>query len=109
MYMPVTPYGISIEMAKAYAQKSNEIIKSFPEVQSTFAKAGRAESATDPAPLSMIETIIQLHPKEQWRQGMSYEKLLDEMNEALQIGEIIGVGKSCVFGLGEIKLMEGGE
>lgn len=85
MYMPVTPYGISIEMAKEYAQKSNEIIKSFPEVQSTFAKAGRAESATDPAPLSMIETIIQLHPKEQWRQGMSYEKLLDEMNEALQL------------------------
>lgn len=85
MYMPVTPFGISVETAKAYAQKSNEIIKSFPEVLSTFAKAGRAESATDPAPLSMIETIIQLKPQEQWRAGMSYEKLMDEMNEALQL------------------------
>jgi len=85
MYMPVTPFGISIEMAKEYAQKSNEVIKSFPEVESTFAKAGRAESATDPAPLSMIETIIQLKPKEQWRVGMTYEKLRDEMNEQLQM------------------------
>ena len=84
MYMPVTPFGISVEMAKAYSQKSNEVIKSFPEVESTFAKAGRAESATDPAPLSMIETIIQLKPKEQWREGMTYEKLRDEMNEQLQ-------------------------
>lgn len=85
MYMPVTPFGISIELAKEYAQKSNEVIKSFPEVLSTFAKAGRAESATDPAPLSMIETIIQLKPKEQWRAGMTYEKLRDEMNEQLQM------------------------
>lgn len=85
MYMPVTPYGINIEMAKAYTQKTNEVLKSFPEVQNAFGKAGRAESATDPAPLSMIETIIQFKPQEEWREGMTYDKLLNEMEEKLQV------------------------
>jgi Cu(I)/Ag(I) efflux system membrane protein CusA/SilA len=85
IYINVCSLSGGIEMAKEYAKKSNEVIKSFPEVESTFAKAGRAESATDPAPLSMIETIIQLKPKEQWRVGMTYEKLRDEMNEQLQM------------------------
>jgi Cu(I)/Ag(I) efflux system membrane protein CusA/SilA len=85
MYMPVTPYGINIEMAKAYAQKTDEVLKSFPEVESVFGKAGRADSATDPAPLSMIETIIQFKPESQWREGMTYEKLLNEMEEKLQV------------------------
>jgi len=85
MYMPVTPYGISIDLAKAYTQKTNEVIKSFPEVETVFGKAGRADSATDPAPLSMIETIIQFKPKEQWRAGVTYENLLNEMEDKLQV------------------------
>lgn len=85
MYMPVTPYGISIDLAKAYTQKTNEVIKSFPEVETVFGKAGRADSATDPAPLSMIETIIQFKPKEQWRAGVTYESLLNEMEDKLQV------------------------
>lgn len=89
MYMPVTPFGISVDMAKEYTQKTNQIIKSFPEVESVFGKAGRAESATDPAPLSMIETIIQFKPKEQWREGVSYESLMEEMEEKLQVTGLV--------------------
>lgn len=89
MYMPVTPFGISVDMAKEYTHKTNQIIKSFPEVESVFGKAGRAESATDPAPLSMIETIIQFKPKEQWREGVSYESLMDEMEEKLQVTGLV--------------------
>ena len=85
MYMPVTPYGISIDQSKALAQKTDKIIKSFPEVESVFGKAGRASTATDPAPLSMLETIIQLKPKSEWRKGMTYEKLRQEMDDALQV------------------------
>ena len=85
MYMPVTPYGISIDMAKEYTQKTNKILKSFPEVETVFGKAGRAESATDPAPLSMIETIIQFKPKEEWREGVTYESLMNEMEDTLQV------------------------
>ncbi|MDD4505357.1 MAG: CusA/CzcA family heavy metal efflux RND transporter [Sulfurospirillaceae bacterium] len=89
MYMPVTPFGISVDMAKEYTHKTNQIIKSFSEVESVFGKAGRAESATDPAPLSMIETIIQFKPKEQWREGVSYESLMDEMEEKLQVTGLV--------------------
>lgn len=89
MYMPVTPYGISIDMAKEYTQKTNKVLKSFPEVESVFGKAGRAESATDPAPLSMIETIIQLKPQSQWREGVSYQSLMEEMEEKLQITGLV--------------------
>ncbi len=85
MYMPVTPMGISVDTAVELTKKTDEIIKSFPEVESVFGKAGRADTATDPAPLSMIETIITLKPKEQWRAGMSEEKLIAEMDKALQI------------------------
>lgn len=85
MYMPVTPYGIGIDLAKEYTQKTDKILKSFPEVETVFGKAGRAESATDPAPLSMIETIIQFKPKEQWREGVTYESLMNEMEDALQV------------------------
>lgn len=89
MYMPVTPYGIGIDMAKELAQKTDQIIKSFPEVQTVFAKVGRALSATDPAPLAMIETIITFKPQEEWREGMTYKKLLVEMNEKLQVQGLI--------------------
>jgi copper/silver efflux system protein len=89
MYMPVTPYGIGIDMAKELAQKTDLIIKSFPEVETVFAKVGRALSATDPAPLSMIETIITFKPQSQWREGMTYEKLMEEMNEKLQVQGLI--------------------
>ncbi len=85
MYMPVTPPGISVTQAKKLTQITDRIIASFPEVDTVFGKAGRAETATDPAPLSMIETIITFKPKEYWREGMTYEKLMQEMDEKLQI------------------------
>jgi Cu(I)/Ag(I) efflux system membrane protein CusA/SilA len=85
MYMPVTPMGISVDLASEITQKTDRILKSFPEVETVFGKAGRADTATDPAPLSMIETIITLKPKEQWRPGMTEEKLMEEMDRALQI------------------------
>ncbi len=85
MYMPVTPYGISIDEAKAITQKTDAIIKSFPEVEHVFGKAGRATTATDPAPLSMLESIITLKPQEEWREGMTYEKLKTDLDAALDI------------------------
>ncbi|WP_200762123.1 efflux RND transporter permease subunit [Nitrosophilus alvini] len=85
MYMPVTPPGISIDLAKELTQKTDKILASFPEVKSVFGKAGRADTATDPAPLSMIETIIEFKPQTEWREGMTYEKLMNEMEETLQI------------------------
>jgi len=85
MYMPVTPYGISVDQSKALTQKTDKIIKSFPEVASVFGKAGRAGTATDPAPLGMIETIIRLKPQSEWRAGMTYEKLRQAMEDALQV------------------------
>jgi len=85
MYMPVTPYGISVDQAKALTQKTDKIIKSFPEVDTVFGKAGRATTATDPAPLGMIETIITLKPQDKWPKGMTYEKLHQDMEDALQV------------------------
>jgi copper/silver efflux system protein len=89
MYMPVTPYGISIDQSKMLLQKSDAIIKSFPEVATVFGKAGRADTATDPAPLGMLETIITLKPKSQWREGMTYDKLRSEMDKALEIPGLV--------------------
>lgn len=89
MYMPVTPYGTSIDQSKALTQKTDKIIKSFPEVETVFGKGGRANSATDPAPLAMIETIITLKPKSQWRPGMTHEKLMEELENALQIPGLV--------------------
>ncbi len=89
MYMPVTPYGIGIDFAKELTQKTDKIIKSFPEVDTVFGKAGRADSATDPAPLAMIETIIQFKPESEWREGMTYQKLMKEMDEKLRIEGLI--------------------
>lgn len=89
MYMPVTPYGISVDQSKALTQKTDKILKSFPEVDTVFGKGGRANSATDPAPLGMLETIITFKPKSQWREGMTHEKLMAEMEEALQIPGLV--------------------
>lgn len=89
MYMPVTPYGISVDESKMITQKTDAIIKSFPEVESVFGKGGRANSATDPAPLSMIETIITFKPKEQWRKGMTQEKLMLELDNALRVPGLV--------------------
>jgi len=85
MYMPVTPYGISVDLSKALTQKTDKIIKSFPEVETVFGKGGRADTATDPAPLGMLETIITFKPQSEWREGMTYEKLQQELEDALQI------------------------
>ena len=84
LYMPTTLPGISITKAKELLQQTDRIIASFPEVAHTFGKIGRAESATDPAPLSMIETTITLKPESEWRKGMTIEKLVDELDKAIQ-------------------------
>ncbi|NGX59166.1 MAG: Cation efflux system protein CusA [Chlamydiae bacterium] len=82
-FMPITTPGISIEAARELVQKQDKIIYSFPEVKRVFGKVGRADTSTDPAPLSMIETMIVLHPKATWRKGMTKDKLIEEMNTAL--------------------------
>ncbi len=84
LYMPTTLPGISITKAKELLQQTDRIIKSFPEVKDVAGKVGRAETATDPAPLTMLETTITLKPEEQWREGMTAEKLVAEMDKAIQ-------------------------
>jgi Cu(I)/Ag(I) efflux system membrane protein CusA/SilA len=79
LYMPTTLPGLSAGKAQQLLQQTDRLLKTLPEVKSVFGKAGRAESATDPAPLSMIETVIQLKPKSEWRPGMTTEKLIQEM------------------------------
>jgi Cu(I)/Ag(I) efflux system membrane protein CusA/SilA len=85
LYMPTTFPGISITKAKELLQQTDKIIKTFPEVESVFGKIGRAETATDPAPLSMIETTIVLKDPSQWRPGMTKDKLIDELDRSIQI------------------------
>ena len=84
MYMPTTLPGISVTKAAELMQMQDRIIKSFPEVESVFGKSGRAQTATDPAPTEMFETIINLKPKSVWRAGVTSESLKDEMDAALQ-------------------------
>jgi len=84
MYMPVSVPGMSVTKAAELLQTSDRIIKGFPEVESVFGKAGRAATATDPAPVEMFETIINLKPEDQWRPGVTIDSLTDEMNRALQ-------------------------
>jgi Cu(I)/Ag(I) efflux system membrane protein CusA/SilA len=84
MYMPVSLPSMSITKAAELIQTQDKIIKSFPEVESVFGKAGRADTATDPAPVEMFETIINLKPENRWRPGMTVDKLISEMNAALQ-------------------------
>ena len=84
MYMPTTYPGISIGKARELLQQTDKLIATLPEVKSVFGKIGRADTATDPAPLTMIETIIQLKPKDQWRPGMTSAKIRDELDRILQ-------------------------
>jgi Cu(I)/Ag(I) efflux system membrane protein CusA/SilA len=84
-YMPVTTPGISISEVSSLLQTQDKILKKIPEVSQVFGKAGRAETATDPAPLEMFETIINLKPRSQWRKGVTVEELTQEMNDALTI------------------------
>ena len=85
LYMPTTLPGISAGKAAQILQQTDRMIKSVPEVKSVFGKVGRAETATDPAPLTMIETTIQLHPKSQWREGMTLEKLIAELQQKVNV------------------------
>ena len=84
LYMPTTLPGISVTQASMLLQQMDRKLKTFPEVEWVFGKSGRADTSTDPAPFSMIETVIELKPKEQWRPGVTYESLIDEMDKALQ-------------------------
>jgi Cu(I)/Ag(I) efflux system membrane protein CusA/SilA len=84
LYMPTALPGISITQASQLLQEQDRIIKSFPEVESVFGAVGRSNSPTDNAPLDMYDTTIMLKPREQWRPGMTYEKLIREMDEKLQ-------------------------
>jgi len=83
-YMPASLPGMSITKAAEVLQTQNKIIKSFPEVASVYGKAGRANTATDPAPTEMFETVINLKPESEWRAGMNIDKLIAEMDKALQ-------------------------
>src|SRR6185503_10534969 len=83
-YMPTTLPGLSITKSQELLQTQDKIIRSFPEVASVFGKAGRAATATDPAPLEMFETVINLKPESEWRAGMTTDRLVAEMDAALQ-------------------------
>jgi Cu(I)/Ag(I) efflux system membrane protein CusA/SilA len=91
LYMPSSFPGISITKAKEVLQQTDKIISRFPEVQNVFGKMGRAETSTDPAPLDMIETTILLKPENEWRPGMTPNKLVEEMNRALQVPGLTNV------------------
>jgi Cu(I)/Ag(I) efflux system membrane protein CusA/SilA len=91
LYMPVTNPGLSITKAGDLLQAQDRVIKSFPEVASVFGKAGRARTATDPAPIEMFETVINLKPADQWRPGMTIEKLTAEMDQALRLPGVINI------------------
>lgn len=84
MYMPTTYPGLSVGEAREILQKTDRLIKTIPEVKSVFGKIGRAETATDPAPLTMIETFIQFKPKAQWREGVTKDSIKDELNQLVQ-------------------------
>ena len=84
MYMPTTYPGISVDKARELLQQTDRLIATVPEVKRVFGKIGRAETATDPAPLTMIETVIQLKPREEWREGMTPEGLRQELDSIVR-------------------------
>ncbi len=84
MYMPTTYPGVSIDKAREILQHTDKLIRTLPEVKSVFGKVGRAETATDPAPLTMIETVIQFKPRDQWREGMTPEGLRAELDQLVR-------------------------
>ncbi|MBI3938870.1 MAG: efflux RND transporter permease subunit, partial [Betaproteobacteria bacterium] len=85
MYMPTSLPGMSVTKAAELMQIQNRILRSFPEVASVFGKAGRANTATDPAPIEMFETVINLKPESEWRPGMTVDRLIAEMDRAVQL------------------------
>src|SRR5436305_2728624 len=91
MFMPVTDPAISIDEALKIMQKQDEILKSFPEVESAVGKAGRAETSTDPSPVNMNETIVHLKPQEQWRTGLTRESLIAELDEKLRMPGVTNI------------------
>ncbi len=84
LYMPTTLPGISMTEAGRLLQTQDRLFMTFPEVDTVFGKIGRAETATDPAPMTMVETTVVLKPKEEWREGMTWDKLIAELDEAFQ-------------------------
>ncbi|MBI2959722.1 MAG: efflux RND transporter permease subunit [Betaproteobacteria bacterium] len=85
LYMPVTLPALSVTKSGELLQTQDKILKTFPEVESVFGKAGRAATATDPAPLEMFETVVNLKPQSEWRAGMTVEKLIAELDRAVQM------------------------
>ncbi|ANF23761.1 efflux RND transporter permease subunit [Stutzerimonas stutzeri] len=85
LYMPTALPGLSAQKASELLQQTDRLIKTVPEVAHVFGKAGRADTATDPAPLTMFETTIQFKPRDQWRPGMTPEKLVKELDQAVQV------------------------
>jgi len=84
LYMPTALPGMSVTQARAALQVQDRMLKQFPEVERVFGKAGRAETPTDPAPLSMFETVVTLKPESEWRKGMTWERLNDEMDRTIR-------------------------
>ena len=84
LYMPITLPNLSIEEAKAQVQRMDRILKSFPEVDTVFGKVGRAETATDPAPITMIETTVRLRPRSEWPPGVTWDGLIQQMSQRMQ-------------------------
>ena len=91
LFMPMTLPGVSIQQAAGIMRYQNEIISDFPEVESVIGKAGRAETATDPAPLEMFETIVNFKPVDEWRDGVDYDSLVAEMDEATQMPGVMNI------------------
>ncbi|MEX5410986.1 efflux RND transporter permease subunit [Atlantibacter hermannii] len=91
LYMPSTLPGISAREAAKLLQQTDRLIKTVPEVESVFGKAGRAETATDPAPLTMLETTIRFKPHDQWRPGMTMDKLVEELDARVKVPGIANV------------------
>ncbi len=91
LYMPSALPGLSAEKASELLQQTDRLIRTLPEVKTVFGKAGRAESATDPAPLEMFETTIQFKPRDQWRPGMTPDKLVDELDRVVKVPGLANV------------------
>lgn len=91
LYMPTALPGLSAQKAGQLLQQTDRLIKTVPEVAHVFGKAGRAETATDPAPLEMFETTIQFKPREQWRPGMTQEKLVEELDRTVQVPGLVNL------------------
>jgi len=91
LYMPSALPGLSPGQASALLQRTDRLIKSVPEVDTVFGKAGRADTATDPAPLTMFETTIQFKPREEWREGMTPDKLVEELDRVVQVPGLANV------------------